>query len=66
MKDNYGSARLDRDIGRNKSEETGASKVGERLDEAFGALLERKLGLEQKVGKGGQEDAHDLAARKQP
>jgi hypothetical protein len=39
------------------SEETRGSKVGERLDEAFGALLERKANLQQKVGEEGQEDA---------
>jgi hypothetical protein len=53
-------------IGRNKSEETKGSKVGERLDEAVEAPLERKASLQRKVGEEGKEDAHDLAARKQP
>jgi hypothetical protein len=40
--------------------------VGERLDEAFEALLEGKASLQQEVGEEGQEDTHDLAAREQP
>jgi hypothetical protein len=48
------------------SEETRGSKVGERLDEEPGTLLEHKANLQQKVGEEAEEDMHDLAARKQP
>ena len=72
-KDNYGTARPDRDIGKFMSEETSGEAVGERVDKAVGEAVgdanlaepkEKQEHLMMKVGDEG--DAHDLAAKKQP